>query len=115
MESYFGAICGDATAADEVDDPDEAQPPTLSAAVINAMQAPHESLATPRDAKPWVARDQLRRNCVRLLARRGVVDALIVTRWLLGRVDERRVSALSGAIVGTERFSRRWRPRRTHL
>ena len=38
MESYFGAICGDATAADEVDDPDEAQPPTLSAAVINAMQ-----------------------------------------------------------------------------
>ena len=52
--------------ADERDD----LPPTLSAYVINAMQAPHEVLDVHPKAPPWATRDNLRVNCLRLLARR---------------------------------------------
>ena len=66
--SFADLICGCGEEAAELDAGE--MPPTLSAYVINAMQAPHETLDVGPKKPPSVARDKLRRNCVRLLARR---------------------------------------------
>ena len=65
---FSDLLCGCGEEAVELDER-ERLPPSLSAYVINAMQAPHEVLDVHPKAPPWVRRDNLRVNCVRLLAR----------------------------------------------
>ena len=69
MDALGDALCGCGDDAVELDERDDL-PPTLSAYVINAMQAPHEVLDVHPKAPPWATRDNLRVNCLRLLARR---------------------------------------------
>jgi len=66
--SFLDAICGDDR---DVIEEDHIQP-NLTSSILNAVQAPHAILDVPENAPPWVARDRLRLNCVRLLARQGV-------------------------------------------
>lgn len=66
MDGWMICLCG------EVEEEEERTglPPTLSEAMLAAMQAPQETLDVPLKAPPSLRRDALRRNCVRLLALR---------------------------------------------
>lgn len=62
------ACCGEIE-----EDERSALPATLNESIMAAMQEPHVMLDVSLRCEPWARRDALRRNCVRLLARRELL------------------------------------------
>lgn len=89
--SFLDAICGDDR---DVLDEEDVQP-NLTSSILNAMQAPYVVLGIPPDRNsPWVARDMLRLNCVRLLARQGVFS-----RALTNALGKKKPQAHAAVLV----------------